>query len=80
MGLLSFVLNWTALASHSDKKPASVLWAVSLSLAFFVTIEELSQQFFPRRTFSLLDLFFSYMGIAFFGWIVLMRGSKSKSG
>ncbi|MCP4140576.1 MAG: hypothetical protein GY755_09855 [Chloroflexi bacterium] len=69
MGLLSLVLNWTALVSRVDKKPASVVWAVSLTLTFFVTLEELSQKFFPRRTFSLLDLLFSYAGIALFAWL-----------
>jgi VanZ family protein len=69
MGLLGFVLNWTALASDVDKKPASVVWAVSLPLSFFVTLEEISQKFFPHRTFSLLDLLFGYAGIAFFAWL-----------
>jgi len=69
MGLLSFVLNWTALTSNADKKPASVLWAVSLPLSFFVTLEEFSQIFFRRRTFSLLDLLFSFAGITFFAWL-----------
>ena len=64
MGLVSFVLSWTALASHADPKPASVIWKVSLLVAFFVTLEEFAQRFFPRRTFSLLDLGFSYAGIA----------------
>ena len=64
MGLVSFVLNWTALASHADPKPASVIWKVSLAFAFFVTLEEFSQQFFSRRTFSLLDLGYSYAGVA----------------
>ena len=76
MGLLSYALNRTTLASNVDKKPASVIWAVSLSLAFFVTLEELSQQFFSRRTFSLLDLAFSYAGIAFFGWLARLVVKK----
>ena len=73
MGLLSYTLNRAALAAREDMRPASVIWAVSLTLAFFVTLEELSQQFFPRRTFSLLDLAFSYAGIAFFGWLAGRR-------
>lgn len=64
MGLLSFVLNWTALASHPIPKPVSVILRVSLIFAFVVSLEEFSQQLFPRRTFSLLDLVFSYAGIA----------------
>lgn len=64
MGILGFALNWAALESRSDEKPVSVIWKVSLIFAFVVTLEEFSQQFFPRRTFSLLDLIFSYAGIA----------------
>lgn len=71
MGLLSYVLNRTALDSRVDLGLPRVVWAVSLILAFFVTLEELSQQFFPKRTFSLLDLTFSYAGIAFFAWLAL---------
>jgi len=90
MGLLSFVLNWTALASRTpapeaersgvDKKPASVIWAVSLPLSFFVTLEEFSQIFFRRRTFSLLDLLFSLAGIAFFAWLAsVLQRRKAES-
>ena len=64
MGLINFLLNWMVLASRSHPKPASVIWKVSLAFALFTTLEEFSQQFFPRRTFSLLDLGYSYAGIA----------------
>jgi len=77
MGLLSYVLNRTALASRANLKPATLIWIVSLTLAFFVTLEELSQQFFPRRTFSLLDLLCSYAGIVFFGWLA-WRSDREK--
>ena len=77
MGLLSFVLNWTALASHPIPKPVSVILRVSLIFAFVVTLEEFSQQLFPRRTFSLLDLAFSYAGIAFFAFSVwILKGDR----
>ena len=83
-GFLSLVLNWTALASRASKvernktdlKPASVVFRVSLTLAFFVTLEEFSQKLFPRRTFSLLDLLFSYAGIAFFAWLAYFFSKK----
>lgn len=68
MGLLSLMMNRVALAARPNKKPATVILTVSLILAFFVTLEELSQQFFPSRTFSLLDLASSYAGIAVFAW------------
>lgn len=69
LGTLNFVLNRAALASRVEMKPAALIWAVSLILAFFITLEEFSQQNFPRRTFSLLDLAFSYAGIASFAWL-----------
>lgn len=70
MGLVSFVLNWTALASRAEPQPASVIWKVSLAFVLFVTLEEFSQQLFPRRTFSLLDLGYSYAGIALAAFLV----------
>ncbi len=83
MGLLSFSLSSTALASRASLanfRPASIVLKVSLLLTFFVTLEEFSQKFFHRRTFSLLDLAFGYAGIAFFGWLVwfLQRKRKNK--
>ena len=76
MGLLNYALVRVFLVSRADLKPARVIWTVSLAVAFFVTLEELSQQFFPRRTFSLLDLFFDYTGIAFFGWLAARTTRK----
>ena len=76
MGLINFILNWTMLASRTDPQPATVIWKVSLLFALIVTLEEFSQQFFPRRTFSLLDLSFSYLGItaaAFLAWKLKAR-------
>ncbi len=70
MGLVSFVLSWTVYASHADPKPASVIWKVCLLFAFFVTLEEFAQRFFPSRTFSLLDLGSSYAGIALAAFFV----------
>ncbi len=83
MGLLSYVLNRTALVSRVatqetvqselDLNLPRVIWTVSLMLAFFVTLEEVSQQLFPRRTFSFTDLVFSYAGIVFFAWLAVRR-------
>ena len=83
MGLLSYVLNRTALLARQsapqrerndrDLNLARLVLTVSLILAFFVTLEELSQQFFPKRTFSLSDLAASYAGIVFFAWLALIR-------
>ncbi|MBT7073828.1 MAG: hypothetical protein HN922_02845 [Anaerolineae bacterium] len=83
MGLLSYTLNQAALStrnSSSNKKRndrdlnlGRLIWTVSLSLAFFVTFEEISQIYFPHRTFSLSDLAVNYLGIALFAWIAWKR-------
>ncbi len=85
-GLLSYVLNKRAILTRqsahqaernaSDLNLARVLLTVSLLLAFFITLEEFSQQLFPIRTFSLSDLVAGYAGIAFFAWLALKRTKK----
>ena len=45
-----------------------ILWA-GLILALLITVEEISQVFIANRTFSLLDLAFSYAGIFLGAWL-----------
>lgn len=63
LGLLSYVLNWNAIDSRPVPEHAAAIWRVSLILGVVATLEEISQQFFPDRTLSLLDVTFSYLGI-----------------
>ncbi len=42
---------------------------VCLILAVLIGLEEVSQMWVPARTFSLLDLSASYLGVAFFAWL-----------
>ena len=63
MGTVNFLLCWTMLAARPRPERGSVILKVSLVFALIITIEEFSQKFFTRRTFSLLDLAFSYLGI-----------------
>jgi VanZ family protein len=44
---------------------------VALILSLIIGLEEFSQQFFPSRSFDLVDLAFSYIGVAFFSWAAL---------
>jgi VanZ family protein len=41
---------------------------MGLILVLIIGIEEYSQQFFARRTYDLVDLTFSYLGVLFFSW------------
>lgn len=42
---------------------------VALILALLIGLEEFSQQYFPNRSFDLVDLAFSYLGVIFFSWV-----------
>ena len=42
-----------------------------LFLALLITVEEFSQQYFSSRTFDLVDLTASYLGVLFFSWLAL---------
>jgi len=50
--------NWIALGS-------------ALTLALLIGLEELSQRSFPSRTFDLIDLSASYLGVIFFSWLAI---------
>ena len=42
-----------------------------LTLALLIGIEELSQRSFSNRTFDLIDLSASYLGLIFFSWLAM---------
>ena len=44
---------------------------VALILALLIALEEFSQQYFPNRSFDLVDLAFSYLGVIFFSWVAI---------
>jgi polysaccharide biosynthesis protein VpsQ len=70
-GIMTFLLDLTFLRSLPKRDPKLVVFAISLILAGLIAVEEYSQQFFPDRTFSLVDLSFSYLGVAIFSWLAL---------
>jgi VanZ family protein len=68
-GILSFLVNISALALLPERNPARVVRTVSLLLAILIGLEEWSQSLFPARTMSLLDLVASYAGVILFALI-----------
>ena len=68
-GLLNFFITRAFLSSLPTRRGGWVTLSVSLILALFVALEELSQMFFSARTFSLLDLTASLLGIIVGGWV-----------
>ncbi|GAB4499563.1 MAG: hypothetical protein OHK003_15920 [Anaerolineales bacterium] len=69
-GLLDFFLT-SAFLSRFTLNRGRVALSVGLILAFAIALEEFSQQFFSARTFDLLDLTVSYVGLLIGGWAAL---------
>jgi VanZ family protein len=65
-GILSFLLNKSALTLFPKQKPARLVLTISLLLSIVIGLEEWSQSLFPARTMSLSDLIASYGGVAVF--------------
>ena len=65
-GILSFLLNKSALSLLPKRTPVRLVLTVSLLLAILIGLEEWSQSLFPARTMSLSDLFASYGGVSLF--------------
>ena len=67
-GLLDFFITRAILSSFSSRSRIRVTLSVGLTLAFLIALEEWSQQFFSMRTFDLIDLLASFLGVAVGGW------------
>ncbi|MBI5825386.1 MAG: VanZ family protein [Chloroflexi bacterium] len=67
-GLLTFFITRVFLSPLPSKSRSWVTLSVGLILALGIALEEWSQQFFSARTFDLLDLLASYLGVLVGGW------------
>lgn len=70
-GLLDFFLTRAFLYSFLSRPRGWVTLSIGLILALFIGLEEFSQKFFANRTFDLIDLFASYLGVVVGGWAAL---------
>lgn len=70
-GILTLLLDLTFIRSLPHRDPKSIVLSTGLILALLIGVEEYSQQFFRNRTFSLLDLACSYLGVILFSWVAL---------
>jgi polysaccharide biosynthesis protein VpsQ len=62
-GFLNFFIIYTFLSSSLSKSRIWVTLLVGLTLALLIALEEFSQKNFPTRTFDLIDLSASYLGL-----------------
>jgi VanZ family protein len=70
-GILTLLLDLSFLRSFRDHSPSLLVFRIALILALLIGLEEFSQQYFAKRTFSLADLAASYLGVLFFSWVAL---------
>lgn len=79
-GILTLLLDLTLLRSKRfTLRPNLLVLRVALILALLIGIEEYSQQFFAKRTYDLVDLIFSYLGVAFFSWVAYKSVGRDAS-
>ena len=70
-GILVLLINLTLFRSIRSQNQNRIVLLSGLTLALLIGLEELSQQNFPNRTFDLVDLSASYLGVIFFSWLAL---------
>ena len=75
-GMLNFFTTLTFIHALPHRNPKLVTVSIGLTLALFIGIEEYSQRFFAHRTFDLVDLTASYVGLIVGGWIALRLKKK----
>lgn len=69
-GILSFLVNKSALMLLSKWNPVRIILITSLLLSILIGLEEWSQSLFPARTMSLNDLVASLSGVFVFALLV----------
>ncbi|MDL1909199.1 trypsin [Chloroflexi bacterium CFX6] len=70
-GILTLLIDLALLRTPHGLNPNLIVLRVALILALAIGLEEFSQRFFPNRSFDLLDLAFSYLGVIFFSWAAI---------
>jgi hypothetical protein len=70
-GILTLLLDVTLIRSLPNRSPKWIVAAMGLILVLIIGIEEYSQQFYAKRTYDLVDLAFSYLGVGFFSGMAL---------
>ncbi len=70
-GILTLLLDLTCTRALPPPSRKLLVLRIALILSLLIGLEEYSQQFFAKRTFDLVDLTFSYLGVIFFSWVSL---------
>ena len=70
-GILTLLLDLTFTRALPYPSRKLLVLRIALILSLLIGLEEYSQQFFAKRTFDLVDLAFSYLGVICFSLLAL---------
>ena len=70
-GVLTLLINLAIFRARPDQNRIRLAVKLGLTLALLIGLEEFSQLYFSNRTFDLVDLSFSYMGLLCFSWVAV---------
>jgi VanZ family protein len=70
-GILTLLIDLALIRPLPFPRRRLLVFRVALILALLIGLEEFSQRYLPSRTFDLVDLTFSYLGVTFFSWVAL---------
>ncbi len=70
-GILTLFIDLALFRARPDQSRRRTAITCGLVLALLIGLEEISQLHFSSRTFDLVDLTFSYLGVAFFSWVAI---------
>lgn len=70
-GILALLVNLALFRAYPDQSRIPLAVECDLILALLIGLEEFSQQYFSSRTPDLVDLTFSYLGVAFFSGVAV---------
>jgi VanZ family protein len=70
-GILTLLIDLALFRARPEQSRRRLAIQCGLVLALLIGLEEISQQYFSSRSFDLVDLTFSYLGVAFFSWVAL---------
>jgi VanZ family protein len=70
-GILALLIDLSLFRALPVQNRQRVAVTSGLVLALLIGLEEFSQQYFADRTFSLMDLGASYLGVLSFSWLAV---------
>lgn len=70
-GILALLINLALFRAYPNQSQIQIAVRCGLILAIFIGLEEFSQKFDAYRTFDLVDLTFSYLGVLFFSLVAV---------